>query len=251
MPRIVNEVEYAEKRNEILDVAQRLIYSEGYQQMTIQEILDALQISKGAFYHYFSSKQALLEAMIERMMADIEQVLDPIVLDPDLPALEKLQTFFSSISQFKTARKDYLLALLRAWYADDNAILRQKVETNLLDQAALLLAEIIQQGIREGAFTNPFPDQVAEVVMVLLQSMSEAVARLILAPEPDQHSLDEIENSVAAYTDAIERVLGMPSGSLEFFDSQTLKKWVDLPAEEAVPIGETPVQMPVKKEQTL
>jgi hypothetical protein len=121
----------------------------------------------------------------------------------------------------------------------------------LLDRAVLLLAEIIQQGIQERAFKNPFPDQVAEVVMALLQSMSEAVARLILAPEPDQHSLDEIENSVAAYTDAIERVLGMPSGSLEFFDSQTLKKWVDLPAEEAVPIGETPVQMPVKKEQTL
>ena len=44
---------HAVRRNEILDVAQRLIYTKGYEQMTIQDILDGLQISKGAFYHYF------------------------------------------------------------------------------------------------------------------------------------------------------------------------------------------------------
>ena len=65
MARIVKEEEYVEKRNEILAVAQRLVYTKGYEQMTIQDMLDELQISKGAFYHYFGSKQALLEALIE------------------------------------------------------------------------------------------------------------------------------------------------------------------------------------------
>ena len=67
MARIVKEEVYAEKRNAILDVAQRLIYTKGYEQMTIQDMLDDLQISKGAFYHYFDSKQAVLEALVERM----------------------------------------------------------------------------------------------------------------------------------------------------------------------------------------
>ena len=49
----------SEKRNEILDSARRLVYSKGYEQMTIQDILGELQISKGAFYHYFDSKGAL------------------------------------------------------------------------------------------------------------------------------------------------------------------------------------------------
>ena len=61
MARSVNEKEYAVKRNEILDVAQRFVYTRGYEQMSIQDILDELHISKGAFYHYFDSKQALLE----------------------------------------------------------------------------------------------------------------------------------------------------------------------------------------------
>ena len=67
MARILKEEEYTVKRNEILDVAQRLIYTKGYEQMTIQDMLDDLQISKGAFYHYFDSKQAVLEALVERI----------------------------------------------------------------------------------------------------------------------------------------------------------------------------------------
>src|SRR5665647_2543286 len=68
MARVIKE--HAVRRGEILDVAQRLVYSKGYEQMTVQDILDGLQISKGAFYHYFGSKPALLEALIERMLGE-------------------------------------------------------------------------------------------------------------------------------------------------------------------------------------
>lgn len=53
MARLVKEEEYNAKRNEILDIALSLVYSKGYEQMTIQDILDGLHISRGAFYHYF------------------------------------------------------------------------------------------------------------------------------------------------------------------------------------------------------
>jgi AcrR family transcriptional regulator len=56
MARTVNEQEYAEKRGQILDAAQRLVYTKGYERMTIGDILADLQISSGAFYHYFDSK---------------------------------------------------------------------------------------------------------------------------------------------------------------------------------------------------
>ena len=49
MARTVNEGEYNAKRGEILDVALRLVYSKGYQEMSIQDILDGLGISRGPF----------------------------------------------------------------------------------------------------------------------------------------------------------------------------------------------------------
>src|SRR5438105_7630718 len=107
MARIVKE--HAVRRNEILDVARRLVYTKGYEQMTIQDILDDLQISKGAFYHYFTSKQALLEAIIERMQEVVEPLVLAIVHDPHLSALEKLRRLFVTVSRWKTARTESLL----------------------------------------------------------------------------------------------------------------------------------------------
>ena len=73
MARTVNEQDRTLKRSEILDAAQRLVYTKGYEQMAIQDILDALKISKGAFYHYFGSKQDLLEALVERMQQEAQE----------------------------------------------------------------------------------------------------------------------------------------------------------------------------------
>src|SRR4030067_3008163 len=105
MARIVNEEAYAARRNEILEAAQRFVYSKGYEQLTIQDILDELQISKGAFYHYFDSKHAMLAAMIERMQDEVEQLLVPIVQDTRMPALEKLARFFVTAAQWKTSQR--------------------------------------------------------------------------------------------------------------------------------------------------
>src|SRR5260370_5248117 len=99
MARIVKEEEYTGKRNAILDVAQRLIYIKGYEQMTIQDMLDDLQISKGAFYHYFDSTQAVLEALVERIGEEALQLLAPIVHDPPLPARDKFQRYLATANR--------------------------------------------------------------------------------------------------------------------------------------------------------
>jgi len=223
MTRIVKA--HAVRRNEILDVAQRLIYTKGYEQMTIQDILDGLQISKGAFYHYFDSKQALLEAIIERMQQEVEQILLPIVQDPQLPALEKLHRFFATVSSWKTARKDFFLALLRVWYRDDNAIVRQKLRTTGTTWLAPWLSAIVHQGVEEGVLTTSYPDRVGEVVLALVMELGETLGRLLLSFEPEHDDLLRIEGTVAAYTDALERVLGAPKDSLQIVDAETLKEW--------------------------
>lgn len=93
MARTVKKDEFATKRNEILNAAQRLVYTKGYERMTIQDILEILQISKGAFYHYFDSKPAVLEALIERIGEETNKPLLPILQNPNLSAIEKLRGF--------------------------------------------------------------------------------------------------------------------------------------------------------------
>ena len=229
MARIVKE--HAVRRNEILDVAQRLVNTKGYEQMTIQDILDGLQISKGAFYHYFDSKQALLEAIIERMVEEVEQLILPIVHDPHLPALEKFQRFFAIINRYKITQKTFFLELLRVWYADDNAIYRQKLRAAGVKLVTPWLSVIIRQGIQEGVLTTPYPDQVGEVVLSLAMNLGDTLGELLLSFEAKRDDMLRIERIVAAYTDAVERVLGAPGDSLQLVDTQTLKEWFVSPGD--------------------
>ena len=118
------------RRTEILDAAEHLISTKGYEQMTIQDLLDHLQISKGGFYHYFDSKLALLEAILVRRKAELQQRFLLIVQDDQLSTLAKLQRFFDTLSLWKTAQKVLLLPLLQVLYGDDNAVFRQKLRTS-------------------------------------------------------------------------------------------------------------------------
>jgi AcrR family transcriptional regulator len=234
VPRRVNEADYATKRNEILDAAQRLIYSKGYAQMTIQDLLDALRISKGAFYHYFDSKQAVLEGLIEQLIEQGEQLFLPIVGDRDTPTLARLQRFFDETGRWKTAQKAYMLALLRVWYADDNAIVRQKTKLSVVRHFAPLLTQLVTQGHDEGVLIAPFPDQAGSIVMTLLVGLSESLAELLLAPALPDDALPRAERLIEAYNDALERVLGAPPGSLHLLDHASAREWFAVVSAETV-----------------
>ena len=127
MPRTLNPTTHAVRREAFLDVAERLIRTKGYEQMSVQDILDELAASKGAFYHYFGSKEALLEAVIERMTDAAMEVVEPIAGDPDLSAPAKLQAVFSEAGRWKTERSDLLLGLMRSWYSTENDLVRLRV----------------------------------------------------------------------------------------------------------------------------
>jgi len=198
--------------------------------MSIQDVLDEVQISSGAFHHYFDSRGALLEAFVERVKQEAEKPLLPIIHDPNLSAIEKLQGFFDTLDRLRTVHRADLVRLARVWYTDANAIVRLKVDEAVFQQRAPLLTEIVRQGIREGIFTTAYPDQAGEVMMSLLQSMGDTHARLLLSlgqkRDDDQRLIEEIVATHAAYLDAIERVIGTPPRSFSRTDVEAVNVWV-------------------------
>jgi len=229
MARVVKQEEYDLRRRKILEAAGRLVYTRGYEQMSIQDILDDLHISKGAFYHYFDSKQVLLEALIEQMAQQVFQVLIPIIKDEHLPAPEKLRRVFDTASRWKTNRKEVLLSLVNVWYADENAILRQKAQAALLPIIAPMLTEVVCQGVREEVFHTSYPDQISGILFSLLQSFGDTLIALIVQQEPTPDNLQRLETLSASHQDAMERVLGAEPGSLPLFDTTILREWFPLP----------------------
>jgi AcrR family transcriptional regulator len=223
MARIAKE--RAVRRDEILDVAQRLVYTKGYEQMAIQDILNELQIARGTLYYYFDSKQALLEALIERMQGEMELFVLPLVHDPKLSALDKLRRFFAMINQQNSAQKSLALTFMRAWYTDDNAIARQKMRATRVKRVTPWLTTIISQGVQEGSLTVAYPDQMGRVILSLLDDLVDTLAGLLLSDDPKQHCLSQAERIVAATTCAMTLLLGLPSDALQLADTEMLKVW--------------------------
>ncbi len=231
MVRVVKEKEYAVKRNDILDAAQRLVYAKGYERMTIQDILEDLQISKGALYHYFDSKAAVLEALIERGQPEVEQALIGIVDDPNMSALEKLKQYFATLDRLRLAQSAFIADLLHIWFADENAIVREKADEMIVQRRAPLLSTIVRQGIQEGVFTTPYPDQAGEIILAITRGMGNSLLKLILTFEQDRdqlHYIDDMVANTAATAEAIERVLGAPSNTLYRPDAEAIKGWLAL-----------------------
>lgn len=225
MTRSVKAHEYAEKRNAILDVAQRYITTKGYEQMTTQDILEALQISRGAFYHYFDSKQALLMALVERIGEQAEQLVLPIVSNREMLAQDKLLRFFAVLDQKKRENLDLLFAFMRVWYADENALFRQKLYQARLKRLAPWLSQIIQEGVTEGVFTTAYPDQAARIIISLIEDLGYATVELLFAEKGQPIDFLRITQIGEATADALERVLGIKPGCLRQSWSEDLSRW--------------------------
>ena len=221
----MNSTLYAVRRDAFLDVAQRLVQTKGYEAMSIQDVLDELEASKGAFYHYFDSKQALLQAVVERFADGAMASLAPVLDDPDLPALTKLERVFAGIASLKAEQKELMLAIIEVWNSDGNAIVREKVR-RLSERIMIpLFTAVVQQGLDEGTLQVDSPDLTAAVLVSLMLGFQQQAADLFIARESGAVTFEVVQRSVAAHTEAFERILGIPKGSLTLTDEKTLRFW--------------------------
>jgi AcrR family transcriptional regulator len=225
MARTVNATLHTVRRDAFLDVAQRLVQTKGYAAMSIQDVLDELDASKGAFYHYFDSKQALLEGVVERFSDGALAALAPLINDPDLPALRKLEGIFAGVARWKADQKELVLAIMEVWNSDGNALVREKLRRLTERIMVPLLAAIVRQGVNEGAFLVDSPDETATVLVALMEGFQQQASDLFIARQAGTVTFDVVQRAVAANTEAFERILGIPKGSLTLTTEPTLRLW--------------------------
>jgi AcrR family transcriptional regulator len=225
LPRTVNVEARAIRREAFVEVSLRLIQAKGYEQMSIQDVLDELDASRGAFYHYFASKLALLQAAVDHIVAAAMEAVSPVAADPRLSAAQKIERLFSGIAGWKAERRELMLALLEVWYSDDNAIVRDKVRRSSVAVLVPLLSTIIEQGRVEGVFSASSPDGAARAVVALLLGAQDMAIELFFARQAGEIPFEIVAERFAGLAEALTRVLGAPVGSLSLIDEATLRLW--------------------------
>jgi TetR/AcrR family transcriptional regulator, transcriptional repressor for nem operon len=85
------------KKEDIISKVSILFHSRGYSNTKLSDILKETGIGKGQFYHYFSSKQDLAEAVIDHLITDMEEAIFEKILDQELSPKEKMNNMLDEI----------------------------------------------------------------------------------------------------------------------------------------------------------
>ncbi len=86
----------------IIDSAQALIHARSYSDVGVAAICEKANVQKGSFYHFFSSKQELTLAVIEKNNADMKEQLIDEAFRSDFSPLDRIQRFFDLTIEFQT-----------------------------------------------------------------------------------------------------------------------------------------------------
>ena len=224
MGRVVKKANV--RRREIVETAQSLFYRKGYEQTSIQDIIDAVGIAKGTFYYYFHSKQELLDALVDRISVQIIQDLEPMMNDDRLSAIEKFNRLISDSTEMKFENRDVLKSYLQVYYQEDNAIMRERMQMESTRQIAPLLAKIIHQGMAEGIFLITIPGICAEIILQIIKNMSLTIIQLFLEGE-DTTTIETVKRIITVHEGAVARVLGAPPDLIEVADVDIYRRWFE------------------------
>ena len=150
--------------NRILDSATKLFLEKGYENTTIQDIVDDLgDLSKGAIYHHFSSKTDIIEAVSKRMYYEFKVEDCFQGRENELSGLEKMQEIVLS-SLRSTKQQNWIKAVPDLF--NNPRLLSQELHESVKITAPSLVP-FIEEGIEDGSITTEYPHEAAEVLMLL------------------------------------------------------------------------------------
>ena len=209
MARITKAPE--ERRQEIVETAERLFREVGYGKCSVEMIIREIGVAKGTFYYYFKSKEEILGAIVERTIAGLEEMAQAIADDPDRDALAKLALLLSGI-QVSDGDGREVTELL---HLPENRELHEATNVATVQRLAPVFAQIVEQGNREGVFDVPRP---LETIQIILTG-----AHFLLDGGLFDFTDDEKAARRAATRDILERSLGAAPGTFGFMTPDTSK----------------------------
>ena len=131
----------------ILDVSMRLFSEKGYEHTTIQDIVDALGMSKGAIYHHFKSKEDIIDRLNDRYYEGLDWFPDLSKI-PGENGLEKLRYAFRHFLTDPAKRKVDRLVI--GYVVKNPKITLLTLESTFRD-AAPYVEKIIRLGMADGS----------------------------------------------------------------------------------------------------
>lgn len=204
MVRIVKDPK--ERKEEIVAAAGELFLTKGYDNTTMKDVMVRLNIAKGTIYHYFASKDELLDAVIDKVAEEELQRLQLIAKKTKGTVLERFKHLV--IEGSKNSGGDRHHDLIEHLHQTSNAGMHIRLLAKILTVQAPLYAELIEQGSEEGTFQTDSPLECAEFILAGVQFLVDLGVY--------SWSQEQLHRRWMAFPAIIESLLQAPQGSFSF-----------------------------------
>lgn len=148
----------------ILDVAMKQFSEKGYDNTSLQDIINETKLSKGAIYHHFGSKEEILQAVFQRIGSENTEIFAQIRDDDNLNGIEKLRMIF------KTAvihSNQSILLTVSPSLLNNSQFLAMQIEQIYQIVAPQFIEPVLKQGIKDNSIKVKNPHEVAEAIMIM------------------------------------------------------------------------------------
>ena len=184
-----------QRKQELLKIAYDLFLSRGYENTSVDTIIEEAGIAKGTYYYYFESKEAMLEEVC-MMMIDGESEKAMQIAEADIPLPQKI---IGIISSFRPEQKEKTIT--DTLNSPENILMHDKVNKRIVEVVAPILTKVAEQGIEEG--------------IIDCDNVHERVRMLLIISNTLFDDYKVTERDVDVFIDMIEKLLGAKKGTMD------------------------------------
>ena len=201
------------KKDQILDTSLQLFMKKGFDATSISDILSQLDIARGTLYYHFESKEAIMDAIIERLLNQVLEKIEKLMTNDSLSQTEKFMGFFTSINLTQLTGDEEIVDYFNQ---PQNALFHEKSNRLLIKKLSPVLAQIISEGMESGLFDTPYPAETAELILVGITGFVDSKD----SPEVE----DNMNHRMESFLYNAARMLGMSQSGLDGFKKLFLSK---------------------------
>jgi AcrR family transcriptional regulator len=215
MPRVIKHPDI--RRAELLDRALALFLQRGFDNVSLNDLIADAGVSKGAFYHWFPSKEALIVALADRIVRDQFAAMEATMAQRDGNALDQLNAVLQCGFDVKVATgTPEQLAAMISLLRPENAHLYGRIVALGEDLVRPLLTQLISDGVAQGTFDTFDAEGVADMLQGLAARTNSNLLHVAAAADESarDHAIDVLTTRFKLHGLAIDRILGLADGSV-------------------------------------
>lgn len=190
------------RKLEILVAARELFVKKGYEQTSVNDILKVVDIAKGTFYYYFSSKEEVLEAIILNIVEEGARRAEKIIEEKSIPLVNRIMmAIMAQTPEFEGSKE-----IEEELHKVENTKLEQLYLKAMLKRMTPVLLKPVMEGIEENIFHMEYPVECIEATLLLGHMMFDC--------DVFEWKEEEYPIKIQAFLCNVERMMGTKKGEL-------------------------------------